>query len=152
MKEDVFNQRQYENEKSSNEEKLDYASKEEVAEAFENAHKNIANFQKRLLFFTLSKIRFYFNSNTFRNKDAEDVVQIVSTSILCLRRKWYKDKIPDFHKFVRFTILSYIRNERKRKDNFENVELFDDDNNLTAANINEIIKEYAREDIATEIF
>ncbi len=152
MKDDVSTQQEDKKYKYSNEGEPEYASREEVAEAFEDAYKNIKHLHKRLLYFALGKIRLYFNANTFRNTDAEDVVQIVSASILSLRRKWYRDKIPDFHKFVRLTILSYIRNERKRKDKFETGELFDDDNNLTADNINEIIKEYAREDAEQKYF
>ncbi len=150
MKEDGFNQTNNSDKNSNEKEYNCYASKEEVAAAFEDCYKNVENFHKRLLNFTLGKIRHYFHSNTFRNNDAEDVVQTVIKSILSQKRKWYKNKIPDFHKFVRFSILSYIRNEWKRKDRLEETCIYDEEGNLSAESIIEILKEYAREDLADD--
>ncbi len=129
-----------------------YASAEEVVAAFEDAYKNINGFHKRLLFFALGKIRQYFHANTFRNLDADDVVQTVIKKILTLRRKWYRNKIPDFVKFVRLSILSHIRNEWKRKDEAETVELLDEGGTLSAESVKEIIKEYAGKDIDENYF
>ncbi len=152
MKEDGLKQPENTDKYSNEIENNCYASKEEVIAAFEDAYKNIEHFHKRLLNFTLGKIRDYFHANTFRNTDADDVVQTVIKSMLCLRRKWYKNKIPDFPQFVRFSILSYIRNERKRKDRTKPVALFDEDGNPTAANIYEVLREFAREDLADKDF
>ena len=129
-----------------------YASKEEVAAEFENAYKNVKNFHKRFLFFALKHIRRCFHSNSFRNIDAEDVVQIVIKSILTLRRKWYKNQITDFQKFFRLSILSYIRNEWKRENIVETVEMFDEEGDLSQENIKEIIREYACEEAASKCF
>lgn len=120
--------------------------------AFEDAYKNIKGFHKRLLNYTFGKIRLYFHSNTFRNNDADDVVQTVIKSILSQRRKWYKNKIPDFPKFVRLSILSHIRNERKRKDRLEEIDIWDEKGNIKVDNIAAILKEYAREDLADGYF
>lgn len=152
MKEDGFQQNENLDDENPKDELNVYASKEEAAEALEDAFKNIKNFNKRLHNYTLGKIRYYFNANSFRGNDAKDVVQTVIKRILTLRRKWYKNKIPDFHKFVRFAILSYIRNERKKKDRLIEVELYDEEDNLTSETINEIIKEFAREDVTEKYF
>ena len=152
MKEDGLNQFDVTDKYSNDEEINYYASKEEVAAAFEDAYKNIKGFHKRLLNYTLGKIRLYFHSNTFRNNDANDVVQTVIKSILSQRRKWYKDKMPDFSKFVRLSILSHIRNERKRKDKLEEIDILDEEGNSNVDNIAEILKAYAREDLADRYF
>ena len=93
-----------------------HASAEEVINEFENAYKNIPNFHKRLVYFTLKTIRTYFNQNNIRGRDSEDVVQIVIEKIISLKRKWYRDTIPEFPKFIRLSIISYIKNEKKRKE------------------------------------
>ena len=88
----------------------------------------------------------YSGMNSFRSVAAEDVVQDVLTSIIELRRKWYRDSVPDFHKFVRLAILSHIRNESKKKQNIKTTELFDEDGNLGQESIQMILTEYTRED------
>jgi RNA polymerase sigma factor (sigma-70 family) len=129
-----------------------HATKEEVAEALENAYRNISNFHKRLLFFALSKIRYYFHTNSFQNYTAADVVQETLVKIIGLKKKWYPAHIPDFHKFVRFAILSFIRNERKKKEKIKTVDLYDENGSFAEENIKDLLKEYAREDFVEKLF
>jgi DNA-directed RNA polymerase specialized sigma24 family protein len=129
---------------------LEYAPAEEIIEALEDSYKNIENFHKRLLYFTLKYIRFYFNTNCLREKSADDVVQTVIEKLITLKRKWYRKKIPNFHKFLRFAILSYIRNESRRevKEAVDlSVEVCDEEGNLSEEQLSELTSDILCKDI-----
>lgn len=70
----------------------------------------------RLSYFTLKHIRLYFYCDSIRTATANDVVSEVFTKVLTGKRKWDKNKFPQIDNFLRMAILSYIRNEAKRKD------------------------------------
>lgn len=115
-----------------NEDTEEYAPVGEVIEEIESAYATIKNFHKRLLYFTLKIIRIYFYKNTAEGETAEDVLQTVIDKILREKRKWYRNKIPDFVKFLRLTILSYLRNKckKKKKDALDFTDdLFDQEGN-----------------------
>ena len=70
----------------------------------------------RLCYFTLKHIRLYFYCDNIKSATANDVVSEVITKVLAGKRKWDKNKFPQIDNFLRMAILSYIRNEAKRKD------------------------------------
>ena len=135
---------------------INFASKGEVIEALENAYKNIPGFHKRLIYFTLKHIRLYFHSDSFRGIAADDVVNTVIEKTINLKRKWYRDKITDFSQFLRFSILSYIRNERKRKEANEPIdnsdELYDWEGVFREERFIDLVRETLRQDFAEENF
>ncbi len=128
------------------------ASKEEVIEALENAYKDNRNFQTDLLDYTLKTIRYYFFCDQIYEQTADDVLQIVIEKILNCKRKWYKQRIPDFLNFIMMVIYSYVRNERKKKDEFRTVDIYDNEGNLIEFDIIDLIRESSREDLADNIF
>ena len=133
-----------------------HASAEEVINELENAYKQIPNFHIRLVYFTLKTIRTYFNQNNIRGRDSEDVVQIVIEKIISLKRKWYRDTIPEFPKFIRLSIISYIKNEKKRKEIIEPVENSDDiydwEGNFREDLFEDLIQESLRQSYAENNF
>ncbi len=128
------------------------ATKFEVYEAFENARKREKGFQSNLLEYTLIKIRYYFYCDQMCDKTADDVLQIAFEKILSCTRKWYKQRVPDFKEFVMMVIHSYVRNERKKKDEFYTVDLYDNEGNLSENGLIDLIRASTREDIEDSIF
>ncbi len=128
------------------------ATKIEVYEAFENARKSEKGFQSNLLEYTLIKIRYYFYCDQIYDKTADDVLQIVIEKILCCTRKWYKQRVPDFKEFVMMVIHSYVRNERKKKDEFYTVDLYDEEGNLLETSLIDLLRASTREDLEDKIF
>jgi DNA-directed RNA polymerase specialized sigma24 family protein len=129
------------------EQDAEFASKDEIIAALEYSYDTIPQFHERLLYFALSKIRFYFGEDTFNGFTAEDAVQNVLESILAMRRKWYTKKIPDFHKFIRLALLSSLRNEKNKKERGEEVPLFDEEGEFGKETLREILKEFGRQDL-----
>ena len=128
------------------------ATKIEVYEAFENARKSEKGFQSNLLEYTLIKIRYYFYCDQIYDKTADDVLQIVFEKILSCTRKWYKQRVPDFKEFVMMVIHSYVRNERKKKDEFYTVDLYDEEGNLLETSLIDLLRASTREDLEDKIF
>ena len=128
------------------------ATKIEVCEAFEDARKREKDFHKNLLEYTLIKIRYYFYCDQIFEKTADDVLQIVFEKIFRCRRKWYKQRVPDFKEFVMMVIHSYVRNERKKKDEYYTVDLYDNEGNLLETNLIDLLRASTREDLEDSIF
>lgn len=128
------------------------ATKEEVVEALEAAYKQIPNFNKRLLFFTLKWVKIYFSSPMIRDLTIEDVVQTALTKILTLERKWKKNHFPDIADFIRFAIISFIRNEQKRKEKLTFEDVYDDSSESKEKNFEDLVKQIFTEDIADSYF
>ncbi len=141
---------------SISEAELTYASKDEIIKALEDAYKNIPNFHKRLIYFSLKYIRIYFNSSSFRGLAADDVVNIVIEKVINLKRKWYRNKIADLSQFLRFSILSFIRNEKKRKDANEPIdnseEVYGTDGDLREEKFIDLVRETLRQDLIDKNF
>jgi len=128
------------------------ATREEVVEAVETAYKLIPNFHKRLLFFTLKWVRVYFHSGMIRELTVEDVVQTALTKILSLDRKWKKNRFPELPDFIRSVIISFIRNEQKRKDTIDFYDVYDEKPESRAKNFEDLVKQIFTEDIADSYF
>ena len=128
------------------------ATKIEVYEAFENARKSEKGFQSNLLEYTLIKIRYYFYCDQIYDKTADDVLQIAFEKILSCTRKWYKQRVPDFKEFVMMVIHSYVRNERKKKDEYYTVDLYDNEGNLLETSLIDLLRASTREDLEDRIF
>ncbi len=133
-------------------ENAEYASKDEIIAALQYSYDTVPNFHKRLLYFALSKIHLYFGEDSFKGFTAEDAVQNVLESIITMRRKWYKNTIPDFQKFIRLALLSSIRNERNKKERWEESALFDEAGEFGKETLREILKEFSRQDLAENHF
>ena len=101
------------------------ATREEVVGALDTAYKAQDHFHQRLLYFTLKWVRIYFHCSMIREMTAEDVVQTALIKILSMERKWKKNQFPDIGDFVRFVLISFIRNERKRKGEIVFDDVFD---------------------------
>ena len=124
------------------------ATKEEVTEAIETAYRKIPNFHKRLLFFTLKWVQTYFHSDMIRDLTVEDVVQTVLTKILSLDRKWKKNRFPEIADFIRLAIISFIRNEQKRKEVIDFDDVYDESPASREKNFEDLVKQIFTEDIA----
>lgn len=124
------------------------ATGEEVIAALEAAYKQIPHFHQRLLFYTLKWVRIYFHSSMIRELTVEDVVQTVLTKILTVQRKWNKNYFPEIADFVRFAILSFIRNEQKRVEVVEFEDVYDESEESRKKNFEDVVKQIFSEDIA----
>ncbi|MEW6654572.1 MAG: hypothetical protein AB1394_14060 [Bacteroidota bacterium] len=82
---------------------------------------------KKLAYYSLKHIRLYFYCDTIRTATANDVVNEVITKVITGKRKWDKKKFPKIDYFLRIAILSYIRNEAKRKDITSRSQTINDD-------------------------
>jgi RNA polymerase sigma factor (sigma-70 family) len=130
-----------------------YASKKEIVNALEEAFKADKELHTKLLNFTNKRIWYYFFSGTFKGRDANDVLQIVIEKIIKGRRRWHKDRIPNIVEFILMVIVSYIRNEWKKKEISEEcVGDFDDIEQLREAKLVELIRENAKRDAEDELF
>lgn len=105
-------------------------SKEEVIAEIEACFKREKNLTKRLSYVALKFIHQYFFRDTIGDKTSSDVVQIVIEKIIKCDRKWDKQRFPDILDFIRICMLSYVRNEKKRRDDFELVDMCDEKGNL----------------------
>jgi len=114
-----------EQEKDLNTESLnhDYASKEEIIVALITCLGKGNNVRQSLSYYSLGLLRYYFGCDNIRGLTSDDVVHNVIEKILGGIRKWDKRKFPELIDFIRVAILSYIRNERKRVDKYEELDL-----------------------------
>lgn len=148
MKKEIINGKEKALPASSIKEGKNYASKEEVVEALEEAYARNPELHQRLLYFTLKTIRITCYDSSLHNITADDVVQTVIEKILKQKRKWYKGTTPDFLHFVRICIISHIRNQCKKKIMEEPEDLMTED--AESANVREVMKSYARKDIGED--
>ena len=123
------------------------ASVEEVKYCIEYCSKNMPNFHKRMLYFTLGYIRSYFEADTIDELGADDVLQIMIEKMLQGKRKWDKSKIADFPNFLRLIIISFIRNEKKRADRLNKVPLWDDEDELIEESYPDYVKACIQNDL-----
>ena len=106
------------------------ATKEEVIAEIEACFKREKNLTERLSFTALKFIRQYFFRDTIGDYTSDDVVNNVLAKIISGKRRWNKQKFPDIPDFIRISILSYVRNEKKRKEEFESVDICNEDGEL----------------------
>ena len=106
------------------------AGKEEVIAEIEACFKRETNLTQRLSYTALGFIRHYFFRDTIGDYTSDDVVNNVLEKIISGKRRWDKERFPDVLDFIRISMLSYVRNERKRKAKFELVDLCNGDGEL----------------------
>ncbi|PIQ09414.1 MAG: hypothetical protein COW71_06595 [Ignavibacteriales bacterium CG18_big_fil_WC_8_21_14_2_50_31_20] len=131
-----------------------FASKEKIVLEIESVYKTEPNLQKRLLYYTLHITNVLFFVETKQKPLADDTLQNVFEKILKLKRKWYYNKVPDFLKFLRMAIFSYLRNERNKKDNYNYtpIEADEESNTLLIDLITEYIYNYPADKLVNESF
>lgn len=127
------------------------ASLDEVVKAIEQCYKSIPDFHKRILYFTLKNIRIYFHCDCIGNITAEDVVEIAFEKILKGKRKWNKEKFPQFIDFLRVVIFSFIRNEKKRNDRVKEIGYYDVDGEPIIEAYPEYIKVCLEQDFESQL-
>lgn len=138
---------------NDSDEPSEFASKQDVINALDKAFSEDKELHIKLLYFTNSKIWYYFFSGTFRGKDANDVLQDVIEKIITGKRSWNKKKIPNIVEFILMVIVSHVRNEWKKKEICEEcVEDFDNVQQLKENNLAELTRETARQDVENELF
>jgi DNA-directed RNA polymerase specialized sigma24 family protein len=106
------------------------ASKEEVIVAIERCFRRETNLTQRLSYTALGFIRHYFFRDTIDNYTSDDVVSNVLEKIISCKRIWNKERFPDILDFIRISMLSYVRNEKKRKAKIELVDLYNAEGEL----------------------
>ena len=106
------------------------ANKEEVIAEIEACFQREINLTQRLSFTALGFIRHYFFRDTIGNYTSDDVVNNVMEKIISCKRRWDKERFPYILDFIRISMLSYVRNERKRKAKFELVDLCNEEGEL----------------------
>jgi len=106
------------------------ASKEEVIAEIEACFQREINLTRRLSFTALGFIRCYFFRDTIGNYTSDDVVNNVLEKIISCKRRWNKERFPYILDFIRISMLSYVRNERKRKAKLELVDLCNEEGEL----------------------
>ena len=106
------------------------ANKEEVIAEIEACFQREMNLTQRLSFTALGFIRHYFFRDTIGNYTSDDVVNNVMEKIISCKRRWDKERFPYILDFIRISMLSYVRNERKRKAKFELVDLCNEEGEL----------------------
>lgn len=107
-----------------------YSSKEVIIAEIEECFKKNEDMLLRLSNTALKYIRNYFFRDTIGDLTSEDVVHIVLEKIITGKRRWNREKFPDILDFIRLTILSFVLNERKRKVEFESVDLYNENGEL----------------------
>jgi len=135
------------------EEQQDYAAAEATVCALENAFKADPHLMIKLNYHAQKNIRYYFHKNMLGDLTAEDVVSIVIQKIISSERKWYINRSPNIVSLLLMAIVSFVRNEAKKKKNIiTGIDLFDKEGNLIEANIVELQRAYLREDLQNEDF
>jgi len=135
------------------EEQQDYAASETITYTLEKAFKADPHLMIKLNYHALKHIRYYFHQNMIGDLTAEDVVSIVIQKIICSDRKWYINRIPNIVSLLLMAIVSYIRNEVKKKKIIKvGIDLYDKDGNFIESNITDLQRAYLREDLKKEDF
>jgi len=134
-------------------EQRDYAASEVITYALENAFKADPHLMIKLNYQALKHIRYYFHKNMIGDLTAEDVVSIVIQKIISSDRKWYLNRTPNIVSLILMGIVSYVRNEAKKKKIIKiGIDLFDKDGNFIEASIIDLQRAYLREDLKNEDF
>ena len=141
-----------EDSEEESEEPSEIATSEEFFVAIETAFRSDKDLRYKILYTTLSKIRYYTFKNEVNEQSAEDVIQNVILLIAQGIRKWNKVRFPNVVNFLLMIIHSYVRNESKKKQKWKNEDIYDDDGKLKEHQIEKFYREAVTEDLSEEFF
>lgn len=110
------------------------------------------HFRYRLVYYALKNIRLYFSSDCINGLTAQDVVQIVIEKIILGIRKWNKKLIPDIRILLFLSIKSFIRNEKRRKNNIILMDINNLKSELNETSFAHYCNELNRQDFTDNIF
>lgn len=135
-----------------NEEIREIATKEEFFTTLETAYRNDTNLQIKLLYSTLSKIRFYCFKDEVNGLTAEDAVQNVIELVITGKRNWNKKRFKSVVHYLLVAIHSYVRNESKKKPDWKSEDIYDTNGNLKENEIDKFLREAIITDLSEELF
>ncbi len=129
-----------------------FASREEFFSAMEDAYRADKFLQTKILYTTLSKIRYYTFKDEVNGQTADDVIQNVIELITISKRKWNKEKFPNVINYLLVAIHSYVRNESKKKQKWKSVDIYDNEGKLKEIEIEKFLREAIAEDLSEDFF
>lgn len=130
----------------------DIATSEEFLNSIEIAYRSDKDLRYKILYTTLSKIRYYTFKDEVNEQSAEDVIQNVILLIAQGIRKWNKVKFPNVVNFLLMIIHSYVRNESKKKQKWKNEDIYDAAGKLKENKVEKFCREALTEDLSEELF
>lgn len=135
-----------------NDEIREIATKEEFITALEAAYINDKNLQVKLLYSTLSKIRYYCFKDEVNELTAEDAVQNVIELVITGKRNWNKKRFKSVVHYLLVAIHSYVRNESKKKPDWKSEDIYDANGNLKENEIGKFFRQAIATDLSEELF
>lgn len=98
----------------------EFASREEVLNAIEEAYKRTKNLQVKLLNFARKKIIEEMGKKADERLTAEDIVSEAIYRISIGKRKWYKNRVEKIENLILMVIVSLIRIESAKRPDEDN--------------------------------
>lgn len=98
----------------------EFASREEVLNAIEEAYKRTKNLQVKLLNFARKKIIEEMGKKADERLTTEDIVSEAIYRISIGKRKWYKNRVEKIENLILMVIVSLIRIESAKRPDEDN--------------------------------
>lgn len=129
-----------------------YASSGEAIDALAEALKKNRNLYNIFCGIALKWIRWYYYKDVINDQTAADVVNTVINKIASCERKWNPDKTPNIANLVFMSIVSHIRNEWKKKNNYLiSIDFYDEYGELNEANLVDLQRAFIRADLENPV-
>lgn len=130
-----------------------FASSQETVTALDEALRQNPKLYYIFCGIALKWIRWYFFKDSIDDHNAVDVVNVVLFKIMNCDRKWEPIKVPNITNLVFMSIVSYIRNQWKKKNNnLISIDIYNEDGELNEANIIDLQRAYIRKDLEQQLF
>ena len=130
-----------------------FASSQETVKALDEALRQNPKLYYIFCGIALKWIRWYFFKDAIDDHNAVDVVNVVLIKIMNCDRKWDPVKVPNIANLVFMSIVSYIRNQWKKKNNnLISIDIYNEEGELNEANIIDLQRAYIRDDLEQQLF